>query len=74
MQLATHPDLQGLGIGSALVGAAERRITARGVNTARVGVEDDNPGARALYERLGYTDSGRRPASWESEGPDGAPF
>ena len=74
MQLATHGDLQGLGLGTALIAAAEERIRRRGVAVARVGVEDGNPRARALYERLGYRESGRREVSWEAEVADGSLF
>lgn len=35
-------------------------------------MEDNNPRARALYERLGYVAYGRRPEAWDAEGPDGA--
>jgi ribosomal protein S18 acetylase RimI-like enzyme len=74
MQLATHGQLQGLGLGTALIGAAEARMRNRGVGVSRVGVEDDNPRARALYERLGYREVGRKPESWEAERPDGSLF
>jgi len=63
-QLATHGDLQGLGIGSALIKAAEDRIRARGVPWAMLGVEDDNTRARALYERLGYAECGHEQGTW----------
>ncbi|MEU9362947.1 GNAT family N-acetyltransferase [Streptomyces sp. NPDC048301] len=70
-QLAVHPALQSCGIGTLLVEAAERRIRDRGLRQAELGVEDDNPRARALYERLGYVAYDRRPDSWEVQGPDG---
>ncbi|MCW2932107.1 MAG: family acetyltransferase [Actinomycetia bacterium] len=34
-------------------------------------MEDSNPRARALYDRLGYRAYGREPDSWDQEGPDG---
>jgi ribosomal protein S18 acetylase RimI-like enzyme len=74
MQLVTRDELQGLGVGTALIAAAEERLRRRGVPVARVGVEDDNPRARALYERLGYGVIGRRDGSWETEAPDGTLF
>jgi ribosomal protein S18 acetylase RimI-like enzyme len=73
-QLSTHSELQGLGLGTALIAAAEDRIRRRGVKVARVGVEDDNPRARRLYQRLGYREIGQRPASWEAQAPDGSVF
>jgi ribosomal protein S18 acetylase RimI-like enzyme len=72
LQLATHNQLQGLGLASALIAAAEERMRRRGVAIARLGVEDHNPRARALYERLGYRAVGRREASWETEAADGS--
>lgn len=42
------------GIGTSLVHAAESLAAERGYLTAELGVEDSNPGARRLYERLGY--------------------
>jgi GNAT superfamily N-acetyltransferase len=73
-QLATHPDVQGLGIGTRAIEAAEARIRARGLKTALLSVEQDNSRAKALYERLGYATSGERIASWESQRDDGSTF
>jgi ribosomal protein S18 acetylase RimI-like enzyme len=70
-QLATAEGLQGHGIGTHLIAAAEERMRVRGVRTAELGVEDDNPRARQLYERLGYGEVGREAASWEVEDADG---
>lgn len=71
-QLSTHPELQGLGLGTSLISAAEQRILRRGLHLAVVGVEDDNPRARSLYERLGYAPAGRRAVSWQAQRPDGS--
>jgi ribosomal protein S18 acetylase RimI-like enzyme len=49
-----HPVLQGLGLGARLLEAAERALRERGFAWAEIGVEKDNPRARALYERVGY--------------------
>ncbi|HZD70528.1 MAG TPA: GNAT family N-acetyltransferase [Actinomycetes bacterium] len=65
---------QSLGIGTHLIRAAEERIRSRGLRTAMMGVEDNNPRARALYERLGYRECGREKASWEEHDADGCPF
>jgi ribosomal protein S18 acetylase RimI-like enzyme len=64
-QFATHPDLQGLGIGSLLMTGAEARIIRRGVRVARINVDLDNPRARVLYERLGFESIGRDTETWE---------
>jgi ribosomal protein S18 acetylase RimI-like enzyme len=53
-RLAVHGALQSCGIGTLLIEAAEQRIRARGLHRAELGVEECNPRARALYERLGY--------------------
>jgi ribosomal protein S18 acetylase RimI-like enzyme len=52
--------LQSQGIGTAVIRFAEDLIRARGGSTAVIGVGEDNPRAAALYERLGYTDTGLR--------------
>ena len=46
------PDLQGQGIGSAIVRNLQGEVAAGGADLS-IGVEKDNPRARALYERLG---------------------
>ncbi|MFE6040655.1 GNAT family N-acetyltransferase [Streptomyces sp. NPDC056452] len=71
-QLAVHPAVQSCGIGTLLVGAAEQRIRNRGLRHAELGVEESNPRARALYERLGYVAFGRRPDAWDEQAPDGS--
>jgi len=48
------PELRGRGIGTALVRAAEAFASENGFTAAELGVEDTNPAARRLYERLGY--------------------
>lgn len=70
-QLGVMPALQSCGLGTVLVRAAEARITARGLRRAELGVEEDNPRARALYERLGYAAFGSEPDAWDVEEPDG---
>ncbi len=71
-QLAVHGALQSCGIGTILIRAAEQRIRARGLHRAELGVEENNPRARALYERLGYVAFGRKPESWNENAPDGS--
>jgi ribosomal protein S18 acetylase RimI-like enzyme len=46
--------LRGRGIGTELMRRAEETVCSRGFTTIVLGVEDSNPGARRLYERLGY--------------------
>ncbi|WP_405606588.1 GNAT family N-acetyltransferase [Streptomyces sp. NBC_00076] len=71
-QLAVLPALQSCGLGTLLVRAAEQRIRHRGLRRAELAVEEANPRARALYERLGYVAHGREPEAWDEEGPDGS--
>ncbi len=52
--LRVFPFFQGMGLGSRLIAAAERVLRERGVPLAELGAEKNNPGARHLYERLGY--------------------
>jgi ribosomal protein S18 acetylase RimI-like enzyme len=66
-QLATAEELQSLGIGTRLIAVAEARMRERGVRVAELGVEDDNPRARALYERLGYREVRRKSAAWDQQ-------
>jgi ribosomal protein S18 acetylase RimI-like enzyme len=66
-QIATHDELQGLGLATRVIAVAEDRIRSRGLEWAVLGVEDDNARARALYEHLGYVTYGREHASWELE-------
>ncbi|MET9595172.1 GNAT family N-acetyltransferase [Streptomyces sp. NPDC006516] len=70
-QLAVHPALRSCGVGTVLIRAAEQRIKDRGLRQAELGVEDGNPRARALYERLGYRAYGRQPDAWDEQAPDG---
>ena len=70
-QLAVLPALQSRGLGTLLIRAAEQRIRNRGLRRAELAVEENNPRARALYERLGYVAYGREPDAWDEEGPDG---
>jgi ring-1,2-phenylacetyl-CoA epoxidase subunit PaaD len=70
---ATVPALQGRGIGTALILVAEERIRQHGLLFAEIGVEDANPRARRLYDRLGYRAIADETFLYEVEGRDGAP-
>jgi ribosomal protein S18 acetylase RimI-like enzyme len=66
--LSVHETFQGLGVGTALIGALEDRVRAAGLGTARLTVEHDNPRAEALYRRLGYVAVGSAVESWPVAG------
>jgi ribosomal protein S18 acetylase RimI-like enzyme len=73
-QLTVHRALQSLGIGTLLIRAAEQRIRARGLDRAELAVEQSNPRARALYERLGYVEFDRETQAWTDQTEDGRFF
>ncbi len=73
-QLATHPQLQGLGLATRLIGELESSAVRRGVLRVRLGVETDNLRALRLYKYLGYQTIGESLASWMAESEDGSPF
>lgn len=70
-QLAVQPTWQSRGIGTAVIGALEERITARGRTVATLKVEAENDRARALYTRLGYRIVRTSVESWEVDEGDG---
>lgn len=60
MQLGVRPEARRRGIGAALVCESLSRMAAAGSTEAWLDVNVDNPGAAALYRRLGFTHEGRR--------------
>jgi ribosomal protein S18 acetylase RimI-like enzyme len=52
--------LRSQGIGTAIVHFAEDLVRFRGYARLVIGVDENNVRAAALYERLGYADTGRR--------------
>jgi GNAT superfamily N-acetyltransferase len=54
--LAVLPQHRGGGVGKSLLAAAEERARRRGCCRLTLEVQDDNPRARALYERFGFED------------------
>ena len=53
--LAVDPSIRGLGIGTALMQAAEAKARDTGKRTMSLGVITENEGAIRLYQRLGFT-------------------
>lgn len=64
-----HPDMQGRGIGRALMTVAEDFIRETGYSRAILGVVQANDRARMLYERMGWTAVERHPS-----GVEGVPY
>ena len=70
-QLATHPELQSLGIGTHLIAELENRVRSRDNSVSWLGVELENVRARSLYERLGYEVFAEEMDGWETEDATG---
>jgi GNAT superfamily N-acetyltransferase len=68
-----RPDLRSRGIGHQMLALAEDLTRARGLRRLGLYVGLDNPRARALYHRLGFTDAncGIVIVRWQYPGPDG---
>jgi ribosomal protein S18 acetylase RimI-like enzyme len=62
--LRVKPAYRGRGLGTRLIQAAEAVLRGRGMDTASIGVEKNNPRARALYERRGYRVIADDPGCW----------
>jgi ribosomal-protein-alanine N-acetyltransferase len=67
--LATKPESQGKGVGSALIEAAEHVARQRRCTSLRLEVRTDNATAISLYERRGYARIGEY-ASYYQDGAD----
>lgn len=71
--LATAPQAQGKGVGSALIETSEDAARARGCRALRLEVRKDNAVAIRLYERLGYKRIGEY-AAYYADGADALRF
>jgi ribosomal-protein-alanine N-acetyltransferase len=67
--ISVDPVARGLGLGRALLRAAERAARAQGADELRLEVRQDNAAAIGLYEAAGYQRFGARADYYE----DGAP-
>lgn len=63
--LVIAPQARGLGLGRALLATAERHARTRGCRSMRLEVRVDNRQAISLYESVGYSRFGRRPAYYQ---------
>ena len=59
--VSVRPEYRRRGVATALAGAAERAVVARGADRLRLSVSVDNDAALALYRGLGYGDVGIPP-------------
>ncbi len=59
-----RPTHRGQGIGRSLLVEGERTLVASGSTHSVIAVSQDNPDARRLYERMGYTWLADDPGSW----------
>ncbi len=50
---------QGMGFGQEATAALEAALRRRGYRSLRLSVGDENPGARAFWERIGFAEAGR---------------
>ncbi|MEH1125679.1 GNAT family N-acetyltransferase [Micromonospora sp. CPCC 206061] len=57
--VAVHPDRWGQGLGALVVGQAQLKARERGFSQAQLWTHATNGRAQRLYERLGWTASGR---------------
>lgn len=69
-----RPDLRSRGLGRQMLALATELTRRRGFRRLGLFVGQDNPRARALYERHGFVEAsfGPLPIRWQSRGPDGA--
>jgi GNAT superfamily N-acetyltransferase len=65
------PFLRGGALGSELIARAERLLAERGFAFVEIGAEKNNPGARRLYERLGYRLTHEAREAYAFTAPDG---
>ena len=70
-QLSTRQAWEGRGLASRLIQEAERRIRARGLTYAVMGVEADDLKAAGMYLRRGYLPWSSEQAAWEYEDEQG---
>jgi len=71
--VSTDPGVRGLGLGRAIMDAAEIWLRDRGVWKLNLLIRDTNLPVKAFYESIGYSDEPRAAmAKWLTEKPEGA--
>ncbi|MEM9055085.1 MAG: ribosomal protein S18-alanine N-acetyltransferase [Pseudomonadota bacterium] len=61
LTLATHPDQRQQGLARQLIRNLQQELAPQGLTRWLLDVAEDNPGAIAFYEKLGFQIDGRRP-------------
>lgn len=69
--LRVFPPFRRLGLASRLMAAAEARVVDRGFDEAELGVDRDNAGVLAFYDRLGYEACGTELGRYSYRTPTG---
>lgn len=70
LTLAVRPEARRGGIGRQLIADGCAGVAAHGAERVFLEVAEDNAAARALYERAGFVEAGRRPRYYDrSDGP-----
>jgi len=73
LMMAVPEDQGGLGLGRAIMDAAENWLKDRGVWKLNLLIRDTNLPVKAFYESIGYSDEPRAAmAKWLTEKPEGA--
>jgi ribosomal protein S18 acetylase RimI-like enzyme len=67
-----RPPYRGAGLGTRMMQFVEEDLAQRGIHLVTLNVAQDNPGARRLYERLGYAVVGADPGRWSYPDHEGA--
>ncbi len=62
--LRVRPEHRGHGVGTSLLQEAEGELRRRGFRQAAIAAAKENPRARRLYERLGYSRIADDPGEW----------
>lgn len=68
LDVAVHPDFQRRGVATSLLQSAENWCRANGKRKLALRVLSTNPGAEALYRKLGYVEEGRLLREFQIEG------
>lgn len=70
LTLAVRPEARRQGVAAALLEAALAHALAAGIARCFLEVAENNAAARALYERHGFSETGRRPGYYRSGAED----